>query len=268
MKTQLSSRFDAVIFDCDGTLVDSEPLGLAAIAQEVLALGIDSAYLADLDRMKGQSMAATLATIAQRSGHSLPSDFEATVRARMAASFRTQLQPMPGGIDAAAAAHGPLLRGDQRSACQNGAHPGRHGPVAIAAGTHLQCIRGRCLQTRPGLVPACGTLHRRRARALCRGGRQHVRRASWSGGRDASLRVAFTRALARRHASACAASVIAGGTAGRAVKTCCSSAPRLFPTPLLPDRGWLRCKCQATARHSVGSRPTFLMEPVHVSRQP
>jgi HAD superfamily hydrolase (TIGR01509 family) len=98
MKTQLSSRFDAVIFDCHGTLVDSEPLGLAAIAQEVLALGIDPAYLADLDTMKGQSMATTLATIAQRWDHSLPPDFEATVRARMAESFKTQLQPMPGAL--------------------------------------------------------------------------------------------------------------------------------------------------------------------------
>jgi HAD superfamily hydrolase (TIGR01509 family) len=98
MEMQLPFRFDAIIFDCDGTLVDSEPLGLAAIAQEVLALGVDPAHLADLDTMKGQSMATTLATIARRWGHALPADFEATVRARMAESFKTQLQPMPGAL--------------------------------------------------------------------------------------------------------------------------------------------------------------------------
>lgn len=97
MKTT-ASRFDAVIFDCDGTLVDSEPLGLAAIAQEALALGVEPVHLADLDTMKGQSMATTLATIAQRWGRELPADFETTVRATMAESFKTQLQPMPGAL--------------------------------------------------------------------------------------------------------------------------------------------------------------------------
>ncbi len=90
------TSFDAVIFDCDGTLVDSEPILLAAVEEQALALGVAPALLADLHEMKGQSMALTLATIGQRRGRPLPGDFEATVRARMAETFKERLQPMPG----------------------------------------------------------------------------------------------------------------------------------------------------------------------------
>jgi HAD superfamily hydrolase (TIGR01509 family) len=98
MRKQRVSQFSAVIFDCDGTLVDSEPLSLAAIEHEALALGVRPSVLANLHAMKGQSMVSTLTTIAQGWGHPLPTDFEATVRARMADTFRTQLQPMPGAL--------------------------------------------------------------------------------------------------------------------------------------------------------------------------
>jgi HAD superfamily hydrolase (TIGR01509 family) len=90
--------FEAVIFDCDGTLVDSEPILQAAIEEQALALGVAPALLADLHEMKGQSMALTLATLGQRRGRPLPEDFEATVRARMAEIFRERLQPMPGAL--------------------------------------------------------------------------------------------------------------------------------------------------------------------------
>ncbi|WP_157269488.1 HAD family hydrolase [Azohydromonas aeria] len=88
--------FDAVIFDCDGTLVDSEPILAATVREQALALGVAPALLEDLHAMKGQSMALTLSLIARRWGRPLPADFEATVRARMAEVFQERLQPMPG----------------------------------------------------------------------------------------------------------------------------------------------------------------------------
>jgi beta-phosphoglucomutase-like phosphatase (HAD superfamily) len=33
-------NFDCIIFDCDGTLIDSEPLGHIAMAEELALLGI------------------------------------------------------------------------------------------------------------------------------------------------------------------------------------------------------------------------------------
>ena len=90
---------DAVIFDCDGTLVDSEPLGFAVIVEEARALGIEFATRDGLLMLKGQSMATCLQAVALLYGRGLPEDFEATVRRSMAAAFREKLQPMPGALE-------------------------------------------------------------------------------------------------------------------------------------------------------------------------
>jgi HAD superfamily hydrolase (TIGR01509 family) len=90
---------DAVIFDCDGTLVDSEPLGFSAILAEARALGIELMSEEDLFPLKGQSMATCLQAVQRRYGQPLPDDFEATLRKSMAAAFRDRLQPMPGALE-------------------------------------------------------------------------------------------------------------------------------------------------------------------------
>ena len=97
--TPLFAKVEAVIFDCDGTLVDSEPLGFAAIVEAARELGVDFAADEDLLELKGCAMSTTLATLAGRLGRPLPADFEATVRARMAQSFRARLRLIPGAIE-------------------------------------------------------------------------------------------------------------------------------------------------------------------------
>lgn len=87
---------DAIIFDSDGTLVDSESLGLAVIAQHARALGVPIESDHDLIVWKGRSMASSLHALEQVLGRPLPPDFEATLRAAMAQVFRERLQPMPG----------------------------------------------------------------------------------------------------------------------------------------------------------------------------
>ena len=90
---------DAVIFDCDGTLVDSEPLYFETILAEARKLGIAFAPGEDLLDLKGQAMSKTLGALACRLGAPLPTDFEATVRAAMAGVFREQLQVIPGAVE-------------------------------------------------------------------------------------------------------------------------------------------------------------------------
>ena len=91
---------DAVIFDCDGTLVDSEPLYFETLLAEARRLGVAFAPGEDLLDLKGQAMSKTLGALACRLGAPLPTDFEVTVRAAMALTFRERLRPVPGAMEA------------------------------------------------------------------------------------------------------------------------------------------------------------------------
>ena len=92
-------NIDAVIFDCDGTLVDSETLGFDAILDEAKKLGIAFAPDEDLHDLKGQAMSLTLAGLSTRLGRPLPHDYEATLRSAMARAFRVRLQLLPGAVE-------------------------------------------------------------------------------------------------------------------------------------------------------------------------
>jgi HAD superfamily hydrolase (TIGR01509 family) len=86
---------EAVIFDADGTLVDSEELGLEVLAQHARAVGVPLEGL-EISALRGKSMASNLQLFAERLGQALPDDFEQQARARMAEVFERHLVPMPG----------------------------------------------------------------------------------------------------------------------------------------------------------------------------
>ena len=89
-------RFQAVIFDCDGVLVDSESLGNQAIVEAVEALGVPLTLEEALAQFQGKKMAECVAKIEGWLGHSVDADFVPGIRSRMAELFRRQLQPVPG----------------------------------------------------------------------------------------------------------------------------------------------------------------------------
>jgi len=89
----------AVIFDSDGTLVDSETPGLDVVytlAQEAgLTLGREQAH----DQFRGVRMAEVAAFIAAQlpqCGPAFATEFTRRVRVAMAARFQQGLSPMPG----------------------------------------------------------------------------------------------------------------------------------------------------------------------------
>ena len=89
----------ALIFDCDGTLVDSEDLGIAAMHAHALPYGLTLPLDAMLRDFRGKSMARNVAEMARHSARSFPDDFTVTARQAMAERFRGALETMPGALD-------------------------------------------------------------------------------------------------------------------------------------------------------------------------
>jgi HAD superfamily hydrolase (TIGR01509 family) len=99
-------RCELVIFDCDGVLVDSEPILSRAHAAVMAACGcpIDEAEL--LERFCGVADSEMIRAIERERGKPLPSDYPQRVAARIGRDYRTALQPIAGiaelldGLDA------------------------------------------------------------------------------------------------------------------------------------------------------------------------
>ena len=87
------------IFDCDGVLIDSEPLSIRAEAACLAELGIVVTETEIADRYVGLSMGAMLTDLEARFGRPLPEDFAETLRRRTAAAFEASLEAMPGVRD-------------------------------------------------------------------------------------------------------------------------------------------------------------------------
>lgn len=87
---------EAVIFDCDGTLVDSEGLQQEALVECLRELGHGLSVAEAGARYTGWRMADCLEDLEQRLARALPPDFERTVRARTAGVFRQRLRPIAG----------------------------------------------------------------------------------------------------------------------------------------------------------------------------
>lgn len=87
---------DAVIFDCDGTLVDSETLSAEVIAECLAPHGIRLTAEEALVAFRGRHLTAVFKDAEAEIGYALPADFEAFVRAQAAEAFRARLREIPG----------------------------------------------------------------------------------------------------------------------------------------------------------------------------
>lgn len=85
-----------VIFDCDGVLVDSEPIASRVLAEMLTDIGYPLTAADAVDRFTGLSMRAVTAAVEADWGRPLPGDFLVRLRARDAEAFRTELQPVAG----------------------------------------------------------------------------------------------------------------------------------------------------------------------------
>ncbi|MFC3676373.1 HAD family hydrolase [Ferrovibrio xuzhouensis] len=90
--------FDLIIFDMDGTLVDSEPIANRIFHEHLVALGLDSGIdEARVARdLTGLSLPSCFAFVERHYGVLLPADFEAGLQAETFRRLESDLKPIPG----------------------------------------------------------------------------------------------------------------------------------------------------------------------------
>ncbi|MFV2120699.1 HAD family hydrolase [Streptomyces sp. Act-28] len=92
-------RYDLVIFDNDGVLVDSEPLSNTILAGYLTELGHPTTYEESLRDYMGGATHRIHDTILERTGQRLPDDFDETFHARVFAAFERDLTAVAGVTD-------------------------------------------------------------------------------------------------------------------------------------------------------------------------
>jgi HAD superfamily hydrolase (TIGR01509 family) len=105
------SRFSALIFDCDGVLIDSEAIGIRVERELLSGCGLDYPLETFLSRFVGlhnRDFYAALRADAVANGRPLPDDFPEVKQREIWRRFETQLAPIAGVQNAAAAFTGAL----------------------------------------------------------------------------------------------------------------------------------------------------------------
>lgn len=94
-----------VIFDCDGVLVDSEPIASQILLDTLAEAGLRLDPATADERFLGRSLASTVEILAEDFGIRLDDAALQAMRAQLYAAFRAELRPIPGiaaAIDAIA----------------------------------------------------------------------------------------------------------------------------------------------------------------------
>ncbi|WP_328537390.1 HAD family hydrolase [Streptomyces sp. NBC_00344] len=92
-------RYDLVIFDNDGVLVDSEPISNTILSGYLTELGHPTTYDESLRDYMGAALHRVHDIVQERSGQQLPDDFDATLHSRLFEAFQRDLTPVPGAAE-------------------------------------------------------------------------------------------------------------------------------------------------------------------------
>ena len=85
-----------VIFDCDGVLVDSEPIANRVLSDQLRKAGVSIPESEVLRRFVGKTRGQCLALAAEIAGRSLPGDFGERWDAALFEALRKEVKPAPG----------------------------------------------------------------------------------------------------------------------------------------------------------------------------
>lgn len=92
-------RYELIIFDCDGVLVDTEPISNQVLCEMLNDIGLPFTYEETVETFIGRSDAATKAIIEERLGKPLRPNFFEEYDQRIYEMFRRDLEPIPGIVD-------------------------------------------------------------------------------------------------------------------------------------------------------------------------
>lgn len=109
----------ALIFDCDGVLIDSEPIAARAMSELLAEHGLQLSPAECLTRFVSMTVEAEAAHILQHFGLDLLDVFHRELTPRTMRMFETDLRPMPGVIEVLQR----LTRGDSGNSCGTSFQP-------------------------------------------------------------------------------------------------------------------------------------------------
>jgi HAD superfamily hydrolase (TIGR01509 family) len=99
----LDPHWDAVIFDCDGVLVDSEPVSNRIFQQHLAAIGLEMSLEQTMETFVGRSLTSCVEIIEARLGRSVPDGFLDRLDADTFRALAEEVEPVTG-IEAVLAA--------------------------------------------------------------------------------------------------------------------------------------------------------------------
>ena len=85
-----------IIFDCDGVLVDSEPISNRILADLLTEIGLPTTFSQSLQMFLGRSWEDNLKVIERRLGKEPPDNLYATYTERLFQAFESELNPING----------------------------------------------------------------------------------------------------------------------------------------------------------------------------
>ncbi len=120
---------ELIIFDCDGVLVDTEPLTNRLLAEVITEAGWPVTTEDSIRMFKGHDLNEIVLEVERRVGRSLP-DLLPEYRARMFASFEAGIDPVVGAVEVLDTLD--ALGGPRRCVASNGPQNKMHASLTAA----------------------------------------------------------------------------------------------------------------------------------------
>jgi HAD superfamily hydrolase (TIGR01509 family) len=111
-----------VLFDCDGVLVDSEPITNGVLRTMLIELGWEISERNSIELFIGRALRDEWAVIYENTGFRIDDDWLTSFRGRRDDALRASLVPIPGAVEAVKAV---AARMGDRFACVTGADRGK-----------------------------------------------------------------------------------------------------------------------------------------------